>query len=66
MDKLRSTPRNETEDTVKTVNKSRSILSASLYEESTKIEVPKEIDIIKFNSSLSGMSVQGEILSSVT
>ena len=61
-----STQRNETEDTVKTVNKSRYISSASLSGKSTKIENPKEIDISKYSSSLSGMSGHGESLSSVT
>ena len=38
LDKSRSTQRTETEDTVKTLNKSRYISSASLSEKSTKIE----------------------------
>ena len=59
MDKSRSTQRTKTEDTVKTVNKSRSISSASLSGKSTKIEKPKEIDISKDNSRLSGMSGHG-------
>ena len=66
MDKSRSTQRTETEDTVKLVNKSRSISSTSLSEKSTKIKNPKEIDISKYNLSLSGISGHGESLSSVT
>ena len=66
MDESRSTQRNETQDTVKPVNKSRYISSASLSDKSTKIEKPKEIDIRKENSSLSGMSGHRESLSSVT
>ena len=66
LDKSRSTQRTETEDTVKPVNKSRSISSASLYVKINKIEKPKEIDISKENSIISGMSVHGESLSSIT
>ena len=66
MDKSSSTQRTETEDAVKLVNKSRSVSSASLSDKSTKMEKPKEIDIRKDNSSLSGMSGYGESLSSAT
>ena len=66
MDKLRSNQRAEKEDTIKTVNISRSILSDSLSGKSTKIEKPLEIDISKDSSSLSGMSGHVESLSSVT
>ena len=62
MDKPKYTQRTGTEYTVKIVNKSRSISSASLSDKSTKIEKPKEIDIRKYNSSLSVMSVHGESL----
>ena len=66
LDKSRSTQRTETEDTVKTVNKSRSISSTSLSGKSTKIDKPSEIDISKYNSSISVLYVHGENLSSVT
>ena len=66
MDESRSTQRTETEDTEKSVNKSISISSASLSDKSTKIVKPKEIDIRKYNSSLSGMSRHGESVPSVT
>ena len=66
MGKSRFTQRTETEDTVKKVNKSRSILSIILSEKNTKIEKPKEIDISKDNSGIFGMSGHGDILSSVT
>ena len=59
MDKSRFTQWTVTEDTVKPVNTSRSISSASLSEKSTKIEKPKEIDINKYNSSIYGMSGHG-------
>ena len=39
--KSRASKRTETEDTVKTINKSRSISSASLSDKSTNIEQPK-------------------------
>ena len=55
MGKSRSTQGTETEDIVKTLNKSRSISSASFSDKST-LKKPKEIDIRKENSSLSGMS----------
>ena len=41
LDKSRASQRTETEDTVKKLNKSRSISSASLSDKSTKIEQPK-------------------------
>ena len=66
MDKTRYTQGTETEDTVKSVNKTNSISSASLSDKRTKIEKLKEIYIRKENPSLSGMSVHGEIVSSVT
>ena len=65
MDKSSSSQRTELEDTVKEVNKSRSISSANVSEKSTKIEKPTEIYISKDNSSLSGMSGYGESFSSV-
>ena len=49
LDESRSTQITETEDTVKSLNKSMSISSASLSVKSTKIENPKEIDIRKYN-----------------
>ena len=66
LDKSRSTQGTETEDTVKALNKSRYISSASLSDKITKIENPKEIDIRKDNPSLSGMSGHGASVSSVT
>ena len=66
MDKSRSTQRTETKDTVKSVNKSRSISSSTLSDKSNKIEKPKEIYIRKDNPSHYGMSGHGEIISSVT
>ena len=43
MDKSRSYSKNETEDTVKTQNKTISISSASLDDKDTKEQQPKEI-----------------------
>ena len=56
MDKSRASQRTETEDTVKTINISRSISSAIFPDKSTNIEQPKEIDIIEDNQSISSMS----------
>ena len=64
MDKSTYTKRNETEDAVKTLNKSRSISSASFSDKSTKIEKPKEVDIRKDNPSLSSISGHGASVSS--
>ena len=62
MDKSRSTQRTKIEDTVKSVNKKRSISSVRLSDKITKIEKPKEINVRKYNSSLSGMYGHGEIV----
>ena len=51
---------------MKPVNKSRSISSTSLSDKSNKIENTEEIDIRKYNSSVSGLSVHVENISSVT
>ena len=64
MDKSRSTQVTESEDTINTLNKSRSISSASFSGKITKIEKPKEIDISKDNSSLSLLSRHGASVSS--
>ena len=48
------------------MNKTRSISRTSLSNKITRIEKPTEIDIVKYNKDLSGLSVHGEILSSVT
>ena len=48
LDKTRSSERTETEDTVKPLNKTGSISSASLSDKSTKIEKPKEIKFINY------------------
>ena len=66
LEKSRYTQINETEDTLKTVNKSRSNSSAILSGKSTIIEKPSEIVIRKDNWSLSTMSGHGKSLSSVT
>ena len=66
LDKSRSTKIIETEDTFKTVNKSRSVSSARVSLKSIKIENPNEIDISKYNSNLSGISGHEESLSIVT
>ena len=63
LDKSISTQITETEDTVKTLNKSRSISSASFSNKSAKIEKPKEIDISKENSSIYRMSRHGSSVS---
>ena len=64
LDKSRSTQCTETEDTVKTLNKSRSISSASFSNKSTKIENLIEIDISKDNSSISLLYGHGASVSS--
>ena len=55
LDKSSSSQRTETEDTMKTVNKSRSISSAHFFDKSTNKEQPKEIYVRKDNPSISGM-----------
>ena len=50
----------------KTVNKSRSIPRSDYYNKINRIENPSEIHIHKDNLSVSGLSGQGEILSSET
>ena len=62
LDKSRSTQRIETEDTVKTLNKSMYISSASFSDKITKIEIPKEIDIRKYNPIISVISGHGVII----
>ena len=64
MGKSRSTQRTETEELVKTLKISSCILSASFSNKNTRIENTKEIDIRKYNSSLSGMSGHGRSVSS--
>ena len=66
MHESRSTQRTKTEDTIKSIDKSRSISSASLSDISTKIEKLKEIEIRKDNSGLYSMSGHGEKVSSAT
>ena len=63
MDKSGSTQRTETEDTLKTINKSRSILSASFSDKSTKKQKPIEIYSIKDNQGISGMFGYGASVS---
>ena len=53
MDKPRAFQRTETEDKVKTMNKSRSISSASSSNKSTNIEQPKEINVRSDSPSIS-------------
>ena len=64
LDKSRSTKITETEDTVKTLNKSRYISSASFYDKITIKQNPKEIDISKDNPSLSSIFGHGASVSS--
>ena len=64
LDKSRSSSRTETEDTVKSQTKTRSISSASLYDKDTKEQQPKEKMIknknfISDNRSVSSMFVHG-------
>ena len=59
-----STQGTETEDTVQTLNKSRSISSAIVSDKSINIEQPKEIDFRSDSTSLSGMSGPGESVTS--
>ena len=59
MDKSRSAIKNDTEDTVKTLNKSRSISSVSFSDKSTNIEQPKRIDVRSDIPGLSGISGPG-------
>ena len=61
-DKSRSTQGTETEDTVKTLNKSRSI-SADIFPDKITKTKSKEIDISKDDSSLSCMSGHGASVS---
>ena len=56
LDKLRSSQRTETEDTVKKLNKSRPISLASLSDKSIKIEKPKEINVISYSPIVSSIS----------
>ena len=63
LDKSRSTKRTDTENTV---DKSRSIPRTNLSNKSTRIQNPSEIDIHGGNLSVSVLSGQGEILSSVS
>ena len=61
-----STQRTDTENTVKTVNKSRSVSGTILSNKSTRIENPSEIEIHKDNLSIYAVSGHGESLSSLT
>ena len=70
MDDSRSSTRTETEDTVKPINKSKSISSDSLSDKDTKKEQPKEIKFINEklrseNQSVSSISVQGASITTV-
>ena len=51
--------RTELEDTVKTINKSMSISSASYFDKSNNIEQPKQIDVRSDSPGLSGISGPG-------
>ena len=66
MDKSRASQRTETEDTVKTLNKSRSISSASLSDKSTNIEQPKYINFRSDSPSISSMSRTGASVTTVS
>ena len=59
MDKSRASQRTETEYKLKTMNKSRSISSASLSNKSTNIEQLKEINVRSDSPSISSMSRPG-------
>ena len=64
MDNSRASERTETEDTVKPLNKTRSISSASLSDKSTKKQQPKEIKFrndkyISDTPSVSSISIHG-------
>ena len=64
LDKSRSSSINETKDTVKKLNKKRSISSASSYDKATKEQQPKEIKfrnekLRSDNPSVSSMSIHG-------
>ena len=63
LDKSRSTQRTETENTV---DKSMSIPRSNNNNKSIRIEKPSEIDIHKENLNVSGLTGQGEIVSSKT
>ena len=56
LDKSRASKRTETEYTVKTINKSRYISSASLSDKSINIEKPKEINFRSEIPIISSMS----------
>ena len=65
MDKSRSSSRTETKDTVKTLNKTRSISSDSLYDKDT----PKKFRNYKLRSntpSVSSISIHGESITNIS
>ena len=71
LDKSRSSSRSETEDTLKPLNKTRSISSASLDDKDTKKQQPKEIKfrndkLRSDNPSVSSMSVHGASITAVS
>ena len=71
LDKSRSSSRTETEDTVKSQTKTRSISSASLYDKDTKEQEPKEIKfrnekLRSDNPSVSIMYVHGSSIITVS
>ena len=66
MDNSRAYQTNETEDTVKKLNKSRSISSASLSDKSTKIEQPKEINVRSDSPNVSSMSIHVASITTVS
>ena len=65
LNKSRASQRTETKDTVKTINKSRYISLASIYDKITNMEQPKEIDVIKYSPDISGMSGPGASVTTI-
>ena len=71
LDNSRPSERTETEDTVKTLNKTRSISSASLSDKNNKKQQPKEIKFRNDNlrsdtPSVSSIPVHGESITTVS
>ena len=71
LDNSRPSERTETEDTVKTLNKTRSISSASLSDKNTKKQQPKEIKFRNYklrsdSPSALSMYLHGEIIKNVS
>ena len=62
LDKSRASKRTETEDTIKTINKSRSISPASFSDKSTNTEQPKEIYVRKYSPIISDIDGPGASL----